>query len=319
MALPSSYLLLPAVMVLAALSSAAAATPDQVSGLLVWLRADTAVETSAGVPSINNDIIQYWRDVSGSADDYTQITAANKPRFLTNQLNGKPIIHFDGADDYLAGASNITTARTLFAVFKMNATPPTDYTPLWGHMTGFSQYFFNNHYIETTWSLAGYQPGANTRWTVNGDSIVPNTATLTTSWVVLSVVTSANVTTNDIGSDRVVAGRYVNANIAEMFMYSGALNCYDRQHLEEYLATKYNLTIQKAPRATVVSKSGTLQVSQTLTGSYTYSDANADPESTSTFKWYRADDAAGTNSAAIAGATVSTYTVIPYEAPIPGR
>jgi hypothetical protein len=310
---PGAYLTLTTAMVLTLLSSTVAVTPDQVSGLLLWLRADTTVETSSGVPSVNNDNIQYWRDRSGNVNDYTQITPANKPLYLTNQLNSKPIIRFNGSSYYLAAAANITTARTLFVVLKMNSTPPTDYTPIWGSTTDISQYLYSNHYIETTWSLAGYRPGANTRWAVNGDSIVPNTATLTTSWVVLSVVTSANVSTNDIGSDRAIGGRYINADIAEMFIYSAALNCYDRQHLEEYLAGKYNLTIQKAPVATGVSKSGTLEVAQTLAGSYTYSDPNADPESTSTFKWYRADDAAGTNATAIAGAAASSYTLTSSE------
>jgi uncharacterized protein (TIGR02145 family) len=52
----------------------------------------------------------------------------------------------------------------------------------------------------------------------------------------------------------------------------------------------------------------------TLTASYSYTDANADPEGTSTYQWYTADDATGTNQAAIAGATAATYTVTNDEA-----
>ena len=47
----------------------------------------------------------------------------------------------------------------------------------------------------------------------------------------------------------------------------------------------------------------------TLTVSYTYADANADPEGTSTYQWYTADNATGTNQAAIAGATAATFAV----------
>ena len=61
------------------------------------------------------------------------------------------------------------------------------------------------------------------------------------------------------------------------------------------------------PQAQNVSITGTLQVGQVLTGTYTYSYTN--PEGTSTFKWYRADDATGTNRAAISGATQLTYTL----------
>lgn len=66
---------------------------------------------------------------------------------------------------------------------------------------------------------------------------------------------------------------------------------------------------QAAPRASGVSIMGTAQVGQTLTGGYAYSDVNSDVEGTSGFKWYRSDDASGTNKTAISGATSSTYAL----------
>ncbi len=65
-----------------------------------------------------------------------------------------------------------------------------------------------------------------------------------------------------------------------------------------------------APTASSVSIAGTTTVGQTLTGSYTYADTESDPEGISTFKWYRADDAAGSNEVAIGGATATTYTLV---------
>jgi hypothetical protein len=64
---------------------------------------------------------------------------------------------------------------------------------------------------------------------------------------------------------------------------------------------------QAAPTAMVQSITGTTQVGETLTGHYTYNDANLDAEGMSTYKWYRSDDASGTNKTAIAGATATTY------------
>jgi uncharacterized protein (TIGR02145 family) len=52
-------------------------------------------------------------------------------------------------------------------------------------------------------------------------------------------------------------------------------------------------------------------VALTLTGSYTYSDINNDPEGTPSYQWYLADDASGLNQTAIAGATNATYLVTP--------
>jgi len=62
-----------------------------------------------------------------------------------------------------------------------------------------------------------------------------------------------------------------------------------------------------APTATVQPITGTLQVGQTLTGHYTYSDVNSDLEGVSTYKWYRSNDGAGLNKTVIAGETAITY------------
>ncbi len=67
-----------------------------------------------------------------------------------------------------------------------------------------------------------------------------------------------------------------------------------------------------APVASSVTVSGQdgLYITGTLaTGAYTYSDAESNPEGTSIYKWYRADDNSGTNEALISGASSITYTL----------
>ncbi|MFD2334510.1 dockerin type I domain-containing protein [Cohnella sp. GCM10020058] len=61
-----------------------------------------------------------------------------------------------------------------------------------------------------------------------------------------------------------------------------------------------------APTASEVHVVGGLKLLQTLTGSYTYADAEQDAEGTSAYQWYAADDAQGTNKTAIVGATDKT-------------
>ncbi len=51
-----------------------------------------------------------------------------------------------------------------------------------------------------------------------------------------------------------------------------------------------------------------------LSVSYDYNDVEGDLESGTTFQWYRADDGAGTNAAAISGAFSSSYTVASADA-----
>ena len=61
--------------------------------------------------------------------------------------------------------------------------------------------------------------------------------------------------------------------------------------------------VPAAPTAGAVDIGGTVQVGETLTGHYTYADANNDPEGVSTFRWLR-------DGVAISGATAGTYTLV---------
>lgn len=88
----------------------------------------------------------------------------------------------------------------------------------------------------------------------------------------------------------------------ELQMYDGT----DWVGIDLNMATEPN---NQAPVASYVSISGTTEVGIILTGSYTYSDNENNPEATSLFQWYLADDASGTNQAAISGATSTTYLI----------
>ncbi len=63
------------------------------------------------------------------------------------------------------------------------------------------------------------------------------------------------------------------------------------------------------PVASSVAISGTTKVGETLSGSYVYSDSEADPEGTSLFQWYRAESTNPNDTliAAISGATSQNY------------
>lgn len=70
-----------------------------------------------------------------------------------------------------------------------------------------------------------------------------------------------------------------------------------------------NSLFNQAPEVFNAFLTGEIFVGQTLTASYTYSDADNDPESGSILKWYRSDDVNGTNRVEIAGAVSLTYTL----------
>jgi len=68
--------------------------------------------------------------------------------------------------------------------------------------------------------------------------------------------------------------------------------------------------VNHAPVANNVSATGTVATGQTLTGTYTYVDMEADAQGTSTFRWLKSATATfDANASAIPGATASTYSV----------
>lgn len=68
--------------------------------------------------------------------------------------------------------------------------------------------------------------------------------------------------------------------------------------------------INTVPSATNVTISGNYTIGSALTGNYTFSDADSNPDNASALVWKRADDASGTNIATIASATAQNYTTV---------
>lgn len=67
--------------------------------------------------------------------------------------------------------------------------------------------------------------------------------------------------------------------------------------------------INTVPVAQAPSINGSMRVGATLTGAYTYQDADSDLENSSIYTWYRSEDSEGTAKTAITGAALVTYTL----------
>ena len=73
-----------------------AVSPDALPELQLWLKAD------AGITYDTQAFVSRWADQSGNGNDATQSDDDAEPTFVRNALNGKPVVRFDGEDDYLA-------------------------------------------------------------------------------------------------------------------------------------------------------------------------------------------------------------------------
>ncbi len=100
-----------------------------VKNMVLWIES-TSDESFTSTEADNGLTISNWYDInpqSSTQADFSQATAANKPTYTLDVLNGLPAIRFDGTNDVMTATtssfSNITTGQvTVFAVVKLPTT-----------------------------------------------------------------------------------------------------------------------------------------------------------------------------------------------------
>lgn len=75
--------------------TASGAQSMPVQGLELWFKADNGV-------SGEENLVSGWADLSGHARNASQPESWRQPVWVANGLNGLPVLHFDGVDDYLS-------------------------------------------------------------------------------------------------------------------------------------------------------------------------------------------------------------------------
>jgi hypothetical protein len=94
----------------------AAWTPRSIASLQLWLDASQITGLNDG------DAVTTWADLSGNGNDATQATGSKKPTYQTNELNGRPVVRFDGVDDWVESPLSFSSDfLTVFAVVKRGA------------------------------------------------------------------------------------------------------------------------------------------------------------------------------------------------------
>jgi hypothetical protein len=110
-----------------------ASTPDDISSLVVWVKADRDLykdSTALIKATLDGDPVGAWFDIKSK---YHPIMATNakRPILKLNQYNGRPCLRFDGSDDYLQsanfGVGVLAQPNTIFVVYKFLATGATKY------------------------------------------------------------------------------------------------------------------------------------------------------------------------------------------------
>ncbi|WP_462319238.1 hypothetical protein, partial [Marinilabilia sp.] len=208
----------------------------------------------------NNDPVQYWYDKSGNDHDAVINTESLRPQFKSTGIGGKPALYFDGSNymdlgqpgelDYRPG----TDEFSMIAVFNSTGDGTIIskgyndsnqrqfqfytwssgylYTRIGGTQSSNSTSVLNNNYITNfTINTSNVNAWLNGAIEISGGSI----GTATNS---VDVIVGGRRS----GSGNTGSGFRYNGNIAEVIMFSNALNDAERIIINNYLSEKYGIT-----------------------------------------------------------------------------
>ncbi|MGD1848073.1 MAG: hypothetical protein ACFB10_21980, partial [Salibacteraceae bacterium] len=240
------------------------------SSLKLWLRADAGVYTDAGVTlATDNQPVQEWHDQSSQGSKFRQTTPASRPTYKTSFVNGYPAIQLDGVDDFIGTSINGGDLSEDFTVFIIgrfgNLNQPAND---WDFMICVGGgYVGTNKSLSISRTPGNYPGGANRYFTYDGGGYKFGQTVEGQKWSVFSekyftalprhkawadgtqsTVSGASGTLQTNGLFEI--GRYTSGNnqhfkgeVAEVIVYDYALNDAERIAVQNYLASKYDLTV----------------------------------------------------------------------------
>ncbi len=224
----------------------------------LWLKAD---DLTAGT-------VASWLDQSGNSHNFSRGNSSERPVLVTNIINGKPVVRFDGNNDDLVGPAsntllggatqNITAYvvfrsastneerlfqvgidgnanRTLFGITLNNTTNgsvgvTTRTAPGSSDLQLGHDADYNNG---VAYFIEGRVNNANRFVSINGTQQATDASDMAN--------TSSNTSTSFIGSRN--GNDHFEGDIAEIILYNTSLNVAQRAIVSNYLSTKYSIAI----------------------------------------------------------------------------
>ncbi|MEL6558025.1 MAG: Calx-beta domain-containing protein [Bacteroidota bacterium] len=229
---------------------------DGTSELVLWLKAD-------GINTLNNgDPVIIWPDASGYNRNATDgsVPAASRPTYITNVINSKPIVRFDGLDDYL---DDIYTydARTVIIVYffpDIAGQNNEDLGQLWGSYADEIHVAIDSRAARSygySFDGAGGN-GYEGRFGLNGDGYSAffgngDDNANPDQFEIVAVEFDGTRTLNRqlLGSlepNFDISEQNYEGDIAEIIAFDRVLNNAEKISIENYLSSKYSISITAA-------------------------------------------------------------------------
>ena len=247
---------------LAIVTTALLLVPAAANGQVVWFKANAITGVAGGGK------LATWLDSSGNGFNATQTLSQQQPTYVTNALNGLPVVHFNSANNnYLRLNSVVSNDFTMIFVFRSTQGIGTS-TAFYdgaglinGEMPGVQNDFgtclnANGQIISGT---------GNPDVSINSGSgcndgrphVVTFKRTMSTGVIGLYVDTILVATATGgkqslTAPPQLVMGaqqtliNFLNGDIAELLIYNSALSDTSRQAVENTLITKYAVSLPTA-------------------------------------------------------------------------
>jgi alpha-tubulin suppressor-like RCC1 family protein len=229
------------------------------TGMKFWTMADRGVIASSGK-------VSSWADQSGFGNAALQGTSSKQPLLLSNQINGKPVIKFDGTNDYLMAVSPTWTNSdySYFVVWKKDAnavvaghsplaranslTSPGSHFQLWntnGTSVLNADALGTDSDAVSTSTYATPSPYISVGVTRKNNTSKGTKLYVNGSLQGESSITATNTAVGTTGYEFYIGAlgtAYGNLSVAEILVYDKSLSDPDRQSVESYLSQKYAIS-----------------------------------------------------------------------------
>ena len=168
------------------------------------------------------------------------VVPTTRPSWRAAEVNGQPVVRFDGVDDNLLFNTRLTGIRTVFWAIRETPNAPNGWRCLLGDTITGNTYHFHGGAAHEIWSSAyTHDSVKNGETYLNGARVDGLATNRPTSVSVVSVVTTAGATAAQFSRDRTSADRSWNGDLAELIIYERALSAAERKSVEDYLAARY--------------------------------------------------------------------------------
>ena len=224
--------------------------------MICWLRSDAYVTYSGSNVSA-------WMDQSGQGYNATQSNSANQPSLVTGAINGLPTISFNGSSSFMqfpTGFNNFAQGLSIFLVVKpaattalsqilnlgtgssndynlgieINSSTEAEYFVYTGAGSGMTSVSYGSAITATAQLIEVIQTGTSATILTDGANPVTNAS-------MNSIPEPTTGRTNSYLGQASGGGNFFNGEIAEVIIFNTALTTAQRQSIENYLISKFNL------------------------------------------------------------------------------